>query len=41
MRNTNTVSKREWTTPELKKVDLKQVTAHGANKNQHDAATRS
>jgi hypothetical protein len=31
MTNANTVTKREWTAPELKKVDLKQITAGGPN----------
>ena len=34
-------TRKEWVAPELKKVDIEQVTAYGTHTNQHDAFNRS
>lgn len=39
--NSYLASKREWVAPELKKVDLKQITAGGAHTKEHDGGNRS
>ena len=39
--NSFVAAKREWTAPELKKVDLKQITAGGSHTNEHDGGNRS
>jgi hypothetical protein len=39
--NSYVAARRVWTAPELKKVDLKQITAGGSHTNEHDAANKS